>query len=123
MGILSFFRTLLGGTPESKPSTATKTRDKKKAADEVAEITARTRQQIKSTSMRHASKKTNETREEDPKETVSPPKPKKRKPTPARKTDPAAKVDTSATSTARKPKPRKRKPKPTNPSDDTVSGS
>lgn len=123
MGILSFFRDLFGGTPQPKPAAKSKTPTKPKPADEVAAITARTRQQIKSTTMRHATKKPVEAHEEGSNETIARPKPKKRKSTPPRKTEPAAKADTSATPAAQKPKPRKRKPKPQKPSDDKASAS
>lgn len=123
MGILSFFRYLFGGMFRSKAATAPKTRTKPTPADEVAEITARTRQQIKSTSTRHAAKKTVDVREEEQNETVARPKPKKRKQTPPRKTDTPIKLDAPTTPVDAKPKPRKRKPKPRNPSDDTASGS
>jgi|GEM_PF-4861128 len=79
MGILSFFRELFGSEPQPEPKKKPKSVAAKPARkSEVAEITERTRQQIKATSQRSTTKKesptaTSETRRK-PKKRQSPQK-------------------------------------------------
>lgn len=121
MGLFSFFQNLFGGTPK-EPAKKTGTRPMTRS--EVAEITERTRQQIKATSQRTAAKKETPPAGGDGVVAPKPRKKNKRKsPKVVSQPDVAKKNERSHANDNKAAAGPKRKPQPEKPSNTTESES